>query len=83
MLKKYEYETELIKGPHNHIYAGFPFDCSAEFGSRKTIRVKVSFGMDYQKFWIQEIEGTKNEETKIERINKLFNFLRSGSKTGY
>ncbi len=30
----------------------------------------------YKKYWIQFIEETKNEETKVERINKLFEFLR-------
>jgi hypothetical protein len=36
----------------------------------------------YKKFWISGIEETKNEETKVERINKLFDFLRSGGVTG-
>lgn len=155
MGKKYEYKTELIKGSQNFVYVEFPFDCFTEFGSRKAIRVKVSFGDEeykmsllpggkgnhwlnvrkeirqkigkqegdsisitvekddsarvvdipdylqwlfdeepemgkafqklslfYKKFWIQGIEETKNEETKVERINKLFDFLRSGGKMG-
>lgn len=30
----------------------------------------------YKKFWISSIEEPKNEETKVERINKLFDFLK-------
>lgn len=48
--------------------------------------MKVAFQkMSYfnKNFWISGIEETKNEETKIERINKLFDFLRSGGKSGY
>ncbi len=155
MNKKYEYKTELVKGRNNAVYAAFPYDCFAEFGSRKAIPVKVSFDDNtyrmsllpggnkkhwlhirkeirqkigkqdgdmvfitlekdneprlieipeylkwlfddepemgvafhklpafYQKFWINTIEETNNGETKVERINKLFNFLKSGGKTG-
>lgn len=41
---------------------------------------KLSFF--YKKYWITGIEETNNEETKVERINKLFDFLRSGGVTG-
>ncbi len=156
MAKKFEYKTVLILGSQNGIFIEFPFDCFAEFGSRKSVRVKLTIEGEvydrslmpcgngshwiqlrkdmcmeigkgegdtvfvslekndsprtvvipdylqwllddepyikiaFQKlsffnknFWIQGIEETKNEETKIERINKLFDFLRSGGKSGY
>lgn len=35
----------------------------------------------YKKFWIGSINEPKNEETKVERINKLFDFLR-GNHSG-
>lgn len=150
MTKKFEFEGLLIKGPQNGVFIEFPFDCFQEFGTRKSIRVKVTFdgklhqrslmprgngthwiqlrkeictdigkfdgdsilvtvekddskrtveipdylqwlfddepemkktfqklSYFYKKFWIGSIEETKNEETKVERINKLFEFLRS------
>jgi hypothetical protein len=156
MAKKFEYNTILIFGPQNGIFVEFPFDCFAEFGTRKSIRVKVSIeGKTYErsllprgngnhwiqlrkeicndigkgegdsvfvsvekdesqrrvavpdylqwllddepdmnrafqklsyfnkKFWVSGIEETKNEETKVERINKFFEFLRSAGKSGY
>ena len=43
MAKKFEYETILIKGPQNGIFAEFPFESAKEFGTRKAIRVKVVF----------------------------------------
>lgn len=30
-----------------------------------------------RKFWVENIEETKNDETKVERINKMFEYLRS------
>jgi hypothetical protein len=156
MTKKFKYSSVLIFGPQKGIFIEFPFDCYAEFGSRKSIRIKlkvegrtyarsllpqgngrhwiqlrkdicseigkgegdtvsVSVEKDdsprtiaipeylqwllddepemkvaFQKlsffnknFWIKGIEETKNEETKIERINRLFDFLRSDVKSGY
>ena len=156
MAKKFEYTTVLILGSQKGIFIEFPFDCFAEFGSRKTTRVKLTIegktydrslvprgngshwiqirkdfclnigkwegdtvsvsvekddslrsiaipdylqwllddepemAVTFQKlsyfnknFWVNGIEETKNEETKIERINKLFDFLKSGGKSGY
>jgi hypothetical protein len=150
MAKKFEFEGLLINGPQYGVYIEFPFDTKKEFGTRKAIRVKVSFdgknydatllprenethwmrvrkeirlelgktegetilvslekdenkrnvqipdylqwlfendpeagkafqklGYFYKNFWVASIEETKNEETKVERINKLFEFLRS------
>ncbi len=42
MAKKFEYITVLIVGSQNGIFIEFPFDCFAEFGTRKAVRVKVS-----------------------------------------
>ncbi len=42
MAKKFEYKTVLILGSQNGIFIEFPFDCFVEFGSKKSIRVKVS-----------------------------------------
>ena len=36
----------------------------------------------YKKFWIGTIEETKKEETKVERINRLFEFLRENKIKG-
>lgn len=149
MEKKFEYKTTLVKGPQNGIFAEFPFDVFKEFGSRKSVRVTVSFdgefhqmsllprgngkhwlhvrkeirqlmgkedgdtvsvtvekddspriieipdylqwllddepemnkafkklSLFYKKFWVGTIEETKNEDTKVERINRLFEYLR-------
>ena len=43
MTKKFEYETILIKGNQNGIFAEFPFDSAKEFGTRKPIRVEATF----------------------------------------
>ncbi len=43
MTKIFTYKTILIKGPNKWIYAEFPFDSIKEFGTRRTIRVKVKF----------------------------------------
>lgn len=148
MSKKYEYETILIKSSTG-VFAEFPFDSFKEFGTRKAIRVKVSFDghaysmslmprgnnshwmhikkdirdgigkaegdsvkisleqdfvipeipvPDYlqwlldddpamkkafhklpvsaRKFWVEYLEETKNDDTKVERINKLFEYIR-------
>ncbi len=148
MGKKFEYDTILIKGSQNLIYAEFPFDGVKEFGTRKTIRVKVSFdGRNYEmsllprgngkhwlhvrkeirmaigkeegdsvvivlekdnsvkavdvpeylqwlleddlqmmksynkmpysakSFWINHIEETKNKDTRVERINRFFDYI--------
>lgn len=32
----------------------------------------------FKNFWVNHIEESKNEDTKVERINKLFDFLRQG-----
>lgn len=149
MTKKFEYDTILIKGPQLGVFAEFPFDSSKEFGSRRTIRVKVSFDgkifsisllphgngkhwlhlkkeirdaigktegdavhiileedtsppeigipeylawllenepvmmkafekvpLSAKKFWMQFIEEPKNEDTKVERVNRFFDFLK-------
>ena len=149
MAKRFEYKTILIKGPQNGVFADFPFNVHKEFGSRKSVRVKVSFdgefyqmslmpcgngkhwlhlrkeirqligkeegdtvsvtvekddspgtieipeylqwllddepemnrafqklSLFYKKFWIGTIEETKNEDTKVERINRFFEYLR-------
>jgi hypothetical protein len=153
MEKKIEYKTLLINGGQNGVYAEFPYDVYKEYGTRKAVRVKVSFdGIQYQmsllprgggrhwihvrkeirgaigkeegdevvitvekdnskrtvqipeylqwlldnepemkkaferisgyykKFWIQFIEEPKNEETKVERINKMFEFLKKNKQ---
>ncbi|MEN8115519.1 MAG: YdeI/OmpD-associated family protein [Bacteroidota bacterium] len=149
MAKKFEYETILIKGYQNGIFAEFPFDSVTEFGSRKAVWAKVSFdGKPYsmslipngkgghwlhvkkdirsvigkeegdmvkitlekdespkeipvpdylqwlldddpvmtkyfnklpysaKKFWLGFIEEPKNDDTKVTRINRLFEVLR-------
>lgn len=43
MAKRFEYETYLVKGRQDGVFAEFPFDSVTEFGSRKPIRVKVWF----------------------------------------
>ena len=49
MTGKFEYKTLLIKGGQNGIYAEFPYDVYKEFGTRKAVRVKVSFdGSNYK-----------------------------------
>lgn len=148
MSRKFEYKTILIKGPQNGVFAEFPFDGVKEFGTRKTIPVRIiiegkeremsllpcgngkhwlhirkdlriAIGKDEgdtvnialeknnslktveipeylqwlleneyemmkkfrempysaKKFWIWHIEEPKNEDTKVERINKLFDYL--------
>jgi len=149
MDKKYTYETVLIKGHQNGIFAEFPFDSVKDFGTRKPVWCKVTFDgklysrnlipngkgghwlhvkkdirteigkeegdtvkitvekddspkrvsvpdylqwlleedpalMKYyhklpwsaKKFWIGFIEEPKNDDTKVERINRFFEFLR-------
>lgn len=148
MVKKFSYETVLIKGPMNMIYAEFPFDSRNEFGTKKHVWCKIvvdgkTYSMnllpngknghwillkknirdaigkhegdtvhieleqdtkprkieipDYlqwlldndeqmsryfekltltsKKFWIAYIEDTKNEDTKVDRINFFFQYL--------
>ena len=148
MEKKFEYDTILIKGSQNLIYAEFPFDGVREFGTRKAVRVKVSFDdnkyemsllprgkgnhwlhvrkeirttigkeegdsvvivlekdnsvktvdvpeylqwlledepkmmksfnkMPYssKSFWINHIEETKNKDTRVDRINRFFEYI--------
>lgn len=43
MVKKFEYDTVLIKGPQLGVFTEFPFESAKEFGTRKAIRVKASF----------------------------------------
>lgn len=149
MTQKFEYKTILIKGNQNTVYAEFPFDSVAEFGSRRPVRVKVTFdGQLYsmsllpngkgghwlhvrkeirvaigkeegdsisvtieidnspktveipeylqwlldddstiakyfeklpfsaKKFWIAYIQEPKNDDIKVQRINRLFEYLR-------
>lgn len=149
MNKKFEYNTVLIKGSQNLVYAEFPFDGVKAFGTKRPVRVKVSFdGKNYQmsllprgngkhwlhvrkeirnaigkeegdeisivlekddspklvdvpeylqwlleddpkmmkrferfpysakKFWIEHIEQAKNKETKVERINRFFEYIQ-------
>lgn len=151
MTKKYEYETILVKYSTG-VFAEFPFDSFKEFGTRKTIRIKVTFDghpysmsllphgnnthwmhvkkdirdvigkdegdsvkitieqdfeipeipvPDYlqwlldddpgmkkafnklpvsaRKFWVEYLEETKNDDTKVERINKMFDYIRINS----
>ncbi len=148
MAKKFSYQTILIKGPLNGVFAEFPFDSRKEFNSRKHVWCKVqiegkSYSMNLipngngghwlllkkdirdaigkhegdtvqielerdlrprnikvpeylqwlldndeqmmryfeklpfsgKKFWIAHIEESKNEDTKVERINRFFEFL--------
>lgn len=153
MTRKYKYETILIKGTQNGVYAEFPFDSVKEFGSRRPIRAKVTFDeQEYfmsllpngkgghwlhvkkdirnkigkeegdsviirvekddspreveipeylkwlfddepamakyfnktpyssKKFWIEYINEPKNDDIKVERINRLFEYLRQNYK---
>lgn len=156
MTKKFEYKTILIKGPSSGVFAEFPFESAKEFGTRRTVRVKVEFeGKPYlmsllpngkgghwlhvrkeirtiigkdegdtiqvsvekdnspktveipeylqwlldddpiltkyfekltfsaKKFWIGYIEEPKNDNSKVQRINRLFEYLQehySGKK---
>ena len=148
MGKIFQYKTVLLKN-QGGVYAEFPFDSFSEFGTRKPVRVKVSFdGHQYsmsllprgngqhwmhvkkeirvvlekddgdmievkveqdfeipgiiipeylqwlldndpemkksfqkmpisaKKFWLESIEETNNPDTKVERINRMFDFLR-------
>ena len=148
MEKKFEYDTILIRGSQNLIYAEFPFDGVKEFGTRRAVRVKVLFdGKKYElsllprgngrhwlhvrkeirtamgkeegdtisivlekdnsektvnvpdymlwllendphimnsfnklsysakKFWMGYIEETKNKDTRVERINRFFEYI--------
>lgn len=48
MSRKFEYKTLLIKGNQNAVYAEFPFDSVKEFGTRRAVRVIVTFdGANY------------------------------------
>ncbi|NQU51199.1 MAG: DUF1905 domain-containing protein [Bacteroidetes bacterium] len=149
MTKIFTYKTILIKGPNKWIYAEFPFDSIKEFGTRRTIRVKVKFeGQPFEmsllpngkgghwlhvrkeirtavgkdegdsisielekdnttkivevpeylqwlldddpvsaayfeklsysakKIWVAHIEEPKNNDSKVERVNRLFEYLR-------
>ncbi|MCY1721332.1 DUF1905 domain-containing protein [Prolixibacteraceae bacterium Z1-6] len=148
MAKKFTYETVLINGPFKGVYAEFPFDSIAEFGTKKHVWWKVEvegarYSMnllpngkgghwihlkkeiltavgkqegdnikiqverdtaprtikipDYlqwlldndsemanyfarmpvsaKKFWVGFIEEPKNDDIKVNRINRLFQFL--------
>lgn len=148
MKRKYEYQTVLINGQQNGVYAEFPFDGSYEFGTRKAVPVnvwldgklfemsllpcgngkhwlhirketRIAIGKeegdtvdiviekndspktvhlpDYlqwllendpqmmkyfeklpysaKKFWIEYIREPKSEDTKVDRINRLFEYL--------
>jgi len=148
MNKKYEYDAVLVIGTQVGTYAEFPFNSTAEFGTRKAIpviatfdghrvemnllpcgnnrhhlhvrkEIRVAIGKnegdlvhitvekndspqkpdvpDYllwlleddlvmmkafekmplsaRKFWIGHIGETNNEDTKVERINKFFEYL--------
>jgi len=41
--KRYEFNGELVKGPTGSFYVLFPYDVFKEFGTRKTVRIKVWF----------------------------------------
>lgn len=43
MSRKFEYKTHLIKGNQNAVYAEFPYDSVNEFGTRRAVRVNVTF----------------------------------------
>ncbi|MBT3383105.1 MAG: DUF1905 domain-containing protein [Prolixibacteraceae bacterium] len=43
MDRKFEYETILIKGAQNGVFAEFPFESAKEFGTRKAVSVKAVF----------------------------------------
>uniref|UniRef100_UPI003216DE62 YdeI/OmpD-associated family protein n=1 Tax=uncultured Draconibacterium sp. TaxID=1573823 RepID=UPI003216DE62 len=148
MAKKFSYETVLINGPFKGVYAEFPFDSVAEFGTKKHVWCKVEVdGTDYsmnllpngkgghwihlkkdiltsvgkregdnvkigverdtaprtieipeylqwlldndpemadyfnkmpvsaKKFWVGFIEEPKNDDIKVKRINRLFEYL--------
>ncbi|WP_167615825.1 DUF1905 domain-containing protein [Maribellus sediminis] len=148
MAKKFSYQTILVKGPMNGIYAEFPFDSRKEFNTRKHVWCKITLEnktyvmnllpngkgghwlhlkkeirdaigkhegdtvhieleqelrprsieipeylqwlldndeqmMRYfnklpisgKKFWIAHIEESKNEDTKVDRINRFFEYL--------
>lgn len=42
MAKKFSYETVLIKGSMNFVYAEFPFDSRKEFGTKKHVWCKIT-----------------------------------------
>jgi hypothetical protein len=39
--KRFEYSGELIRGPHGGYFIDFPFDVMKEFGTRKTVKIKI------------------------------------------
>ena len=148
-MEQFEFEAILKSGPQKGVFADFPFDCQAVFGSRKAIAVKVEIDNKYagemsllpcgngkhwlhlkknirmaigksegdtvfirleknenpskpevpeylqwlldddpkmqrafermprsaHKFWLGYIEETKDDDAKVEKINRFFEFL--------
>ena len=58
-VKRYEFTGELVRGPQGSCYIIFPYDVLQEFGTRKTVRIKVWFeGVLERKSLLPRGDGT-------------------------